>query len=81
MKIKVPSGRETPEYSNFTVIDSKFGEILFHFCFSEGDETDLGFVVRKLAMHPRNARNFCSALSTALKEYEERYGPIDHQAN
>lgn len=78
MKIRVPNGRETPQYSNLSIIDSKFEEIILNLAYIEGDEiAPIAALVAKIALHPRNAKRLCRALDDALSAYEKKYGQIE----
>lgn len=74
MKIRQPNHIQ-PLYTNFTVLDSKRGEVILSFCLAEGDaEAPVATVVSKVVMQTANFERMVRLAQEQVEADNIRYG-------
>lgn len=74
MKIRQPSHVQ-PTYANFTVLDSKRGEVVLNLCFAEGDEHNpSATVVHKVVLQTANFAHLIQSGQELLEADAIRFG-------
>jgi len=78
----VPAGRESFEYANFTLVDSKKDEMRITFAVDDGTPAlgtqPVGTAVRRLVMLPTNVKALHDLLGQVIDQYESKFGPIEY---
>lgn len=73
MKIRQPNHLQ-PTYANFTVLDSKRGEVILNLCFAEGDSQNAtATVVHKVVFQTANFARLIEAGQELLDAEATRY--------
>lgn len=74
MKIRQPNHIQ-PVYANFTVLDSKRGEVILSFCLAEGDaKAPVATVVSKVVMQTANFERMVRLGQEQVEADNIRYG-------
>ncbi|PNY81654.1 hypothetical protein [Deinococcus koreensis] len=76
MKIRQPSHVQ-PTYSNFTVLDSRRGEVILNLCFAEGDaQSSSATVVHKVVLQTANFARLVQLGQELIEADAVRYGDL-----
>lgn len=81
MRVKIPSGRDLPIYSNCSVLDQRRGEFIVNFALMEGyqqSQEPEATMVAKVVMTPDTFKKFVESMHKSLEEYEQRFGRIQN---